>query len=507
MRHQGVWRLTLAITVLVLGLGVIQPVAATALPGQNPNAIVPPAFSGAMPWSQEGSWHWVEISYDGTHRISTPKYDVSIGKELSSAYFVATQVRTLQKNDPCKDCIMISSTEQGPPSVLGGPENPALRPAYQNIENGPRRQLQEDSADGGGTRWTYGSWFLNYSPITKTFFSWTWVPDDWTAAAAREGIVPDTTAVPAISSTSDRLQRTTLVGNTAASGTRILPLRGAYRITQEFGCVEENDGYASSADCPKDKPSFHDGLDFGAPGGTPILAAADGVVTFSGIDPQSRSGNSKIVIEHDGPNVGYRTEYLHWERSLVTSGEHVVMGQEIAEVGSVGYSTGNHLHFSVYLDSTNRAIDPASWLLSAGVSVLPTADMSDVPPPDVLQWAPLIHAAADQFNVPAALIAGIMAVESSGNPKAVSPAGAQGLMQIMPDQLKRLGVSEDLWQDPKANIDASARYLAETLNNGGSMEQAAARYFGSGCDVGGVCTDEYTAHVMKWVAYYQQHLP
>ncbi len=507
MHHHGVWRWALAVTTLLVGLSAIQSVAATTVPGQDPNAIVPAAFSGAMSWSQEGSWHWVEISYDGTRRISTPKYDVSIGKELNSAYFVATEVRTLQKNDPCKDCLMVSSTEQGPPSIMGGPENPALRPAYQNIENGPRRQLQEDSADGGGTRWTHGSWFLNYSPITKTFFSWTWVPEDWTAAAEREGIVPDTTSVPANSAETNKSKRTTFSGSSSVTGTRILPVRGTYRITQEFGCVEENDGYVFSPICPENKPSFHDGLDFGAPGRTPIVAAAAGTVTFSGIDPQSRSGNSKIVIEHDGPNTGYRTEYLHWEHSLVAAGEHVTEGQEIAEVGSVGYSTGYHLHFGVYVEGTNRAVDPEGWLLSAGVSVLAGVDVSDEVPPDVLQWAPLIRGAAAEYGVPAELIAAIMAVESSGNPKAVSPAGAQGLMQIMPEQLTRLGVPEELWQDPKANIDAGARYLAETLDAGGSMEQAAARYFGSGCDVGGVCTDEYITRVMKWLVYYHDHLP
>ena len=230
-------------------------------------------------------------------------------------------------------------------------------------------------------------------------------------------------------------------------------------------------------------------------------------MTFSGIDPHSRSGNSKIVIEHDGPNAGYRTEYLHWERSLVTAGERVTAGQEIAKVGSVGYSTGNHLHFSVYVDASNQAIDPAAWLLGAGVSVLLGAEMSDVPPAGVLQWAPLIRGAAAEYGVPAELIAAVMTVESSGNPKAVSPAGAQGLMQIMPEQLKRLGVAEDHWQDPKANTDAGARYLAETLDNGGSLAQAAARYFGSGCDVGGICTDEYVARVLKWVAHYHDHLP
>lgn len=506
MRHHTLWRLTLAVTTLLIGLGAIHPVAAITKPGLDPNAIVPSAFSGTMSWSQEGSWHWVEISYDGTQRISTPKYDVTFGKELNSAYLVATEVRTLQRNDPCKDCIMLSSTEQGPPSILGGPENPTLRQAYQNLENGPRRQLDEDSADGGGTRWTYGSWFLNYSPITKTFFSWTWVPEDWTAEAEREGIVPDS-MTRLTSPELDQLERTTLAGNSLATGTRVLPVRGTYRVTQEFGCVDENDGYVSSPVCPEDTPSFHDGLDFGVPGGTPILASADGTVTYSGIDPQSRTGNSKIVIEHDGLNTGYRTEYLHWEHSLVTTGERVAKGQEIAEVGSVGYSTGNHLHFSVYVETTNRAVDPEGWLLSAGVSVLPGADISDVVPPDVLQWASLIRSAAEQYGVPAELIAAIMAVESSGDPKAVSPAGAQGLMQIMPEQLTRLGVPEELWQDPKANIEAGARYLAETLDAGGSMEQAAARYFGSGCDVGGVCTGGYIDRVMKWLPYYHDNLP
>ena len=95
-----------------------------------------------------------------------------------------------------------------------------------------------------------------------------------------------------------------------------------------------------------------------------------------------------------------------------------------------------------------------------------------------------------------------MTVESSGNSQSVSPAGAQGLMQIMPGQLTRLGVPKELWQDPKANIDAGARYLAEMLNTGGSVEEAAARYFGGACDVGGVCTDEYVALVMEWYGSY-----
>jgi murein DD-endopeptidase MepM/ murein hydrolase activator NlpD len=128
-------------------------------------------------------------------------------------------------------------------------------------------------------------------------------------------------------------------------GSRLLPLRGAYHVTQGFGCVEQNDGYPSPDFCPKDKQSFHDGVDFCAPAGTPIVAAASGRVMFAGVDSKSKSGNTMIVIEHGGPNAGFRTEYLHWERAIVAVGQHVTAGQEIAEVGSIGYSTGSHLHF------------------------------------------------------------------------------------------------------------------------------------------------------------------
>jgi hypothetical protein len=290
-------------------------------------------------------------------------------------------------------------------------------------------------------------------------------------------------------------------------GSRFFPLLGSYRVTQRFGCVEQNDGYSSSEHCPDGKPSFHNGLDLAAPTGTPILAAASGIVTFVGIDPASRSGNSMLVIEHDGANAGFRTQYLHWRHALVTAGQYVTAGQEIDEVGSIGYSIGSHLHFSVFLDSAASAIDPEAWLQSAGVSVEPNTNVSDEAAANVLRWAPLIRSAADQYGVPAVLIAAIMAIESGDNPAAVSPAGAQGLMQVMPEQLTRLGVPAELWQDPASMLAAGARYLAETLSNGGSLEEAATRYFGSGCDVGGTCTDQYIEQAMYWYAYYMDCFP
>jgi soluble lytic murein transglycosylase-like protein len=131
----------------------------------------------------------------------------------------------------------------------------------------------------------------------------------------------------------------------------------------------------------------------------------------------------------------------------VAVGQHVTAGQEIAKVGSIGYSTGSHLHFSVFLEATGTAIDPLAWLRAASVAIQSGANLSTEPSPGVLQWAPLIRSAEQAYNVPAALFAAVMTVESSGNPQSVSPAGAQGLMQIMPSQLTRLGVPKELWQD------------------------------------------------------------
>ncbi|GAA3040063.1 murein DD-endopeptidase MepM/ murein hydrolase activator NlpD [Microbacterium dextranolyticum] len=119
--------------------------------------------------------------------------------------------------------------------------------------------------------------------------------------------------------------------------------------------------------------SFHTGTDFAAPAGTPILAAADGVVTVAG--PVAGYGNL-IVIEHriDGRTVA--TAYGHmWDTGiLVQVGDRVTAGQHIGDVGSDGMSTGPHLHFEVRPGGTNgTAIDAAAWLTQHGAANLPTA--------------------------------------------------------------------------------------------------------------------------------------
>jgi murein DD-endopeptidase MepM/ murein hydrolase activator NlpD len=145
---------------------------------------------------------------------------------------------------------------------------------------------------------------------------------------------------------------------------RVWPLKqGSFTFTQPFGCVHQIANFYSSAPgCPADRPVFHTGIDLSAPLGTTIYAAASGWVTHAGPDRDSGLANSQIIIQHEGVNRDYGTEYLHWQAAYVKEGDYVRAGQPIAEVGSVGYSTGPHLHFSVIDYRTDERIDPMSWL-------------------------------------------------------------------------------------------------------------------------------------------------
>lgn len=106
---------------------------------------------------------------------------------------------------------------------------------------------------------------------------------------------------------------------------------------------------------------LHAGIDIANAIGTPILAASDGVVIESG--PSAGYG-MLVKLRHADGTV---TLYGHINRSLVSVGERVMAGDQIAEMGNRGYSTGPHLHFEVLQNGTNR-IDPASWLAKRGIN-------------------------------------------------------------------------------------------------------------------------------------------
>lgn len=99
---------------------------------------------------------------------------------------------------------------------------------------------------------------------------------------------------------------------------------------------------------------LHGGTDFGAPFGTPIIASADGIVIEAGW----KGGlGYAVVIDHGS---GVQTVYGHNQKLLVTAGEIVKAGTQIAEMGSTGTSTGSHLHFEVHVNGTYQ--DPMNWL-------------------------------------------------------------------------------------------------------------------------------------------------
>lgn len=99
---------------------------------------------------------------------------------------------------------------------------------------------------------------------------------------------------------------------------------------------------------------LHSGTDFGAPAGTPIVAAASGVVVSAGW--LGGYGNA-IIISHGG---GMATLYAHQSRLAVGNGTRVSRGQVIGYVGSTGMSTGPHLHFEVRVNGST--VDPARYL-------------------------------------------------------------------------------------------------------------------------------------------------
>ena len=106
--------------------------------------------------------------------------------------------------------------------------------------------------------------------------------------------------------------------------------------------------------------SMHNGIDIANAVGTPILAVMDGTVINSG--PASGYGNW-IRIQHDDGSISV---YGHMVSLNVGVGERVSAGQNIAGMGSEGFSTGSHLHFEIHPGGAGP-VDPQSWLANHGI--------------------------------------------------------------------------------------------------------------------------------------------
>ena len=103
------------------------------------------------------------------------------------------------------------------------------------------------------------------------------------------------------------------------------------------------------------KGAGHTGIDLGMPKGTPIRAALTGTVYL--VRYSTTGYGYHVMIDHGG---GFVTLYAHCSKLLVAEGQQVQAGDIIAEVGSTGRSTGNHLHFEVRINGEKQ--NPRSYL-------------------------------------------------------------------------------------------------------------------------------------------------
>ena len=125
----------------------------------------------------------------------------------------------------------------------------------------------------------------------------------------------------------------------------ICPISQSYRISSYFG--RRQDPFSGVL-------SEHTGVDLACPTGTPINATMSGKIVKTG---WTTIFGNYVIINHGN---GYQTLYAHMSKILCRTGQSVSQGTRIGLVGSTGYSTGPHLHFTVY--KNGRLVDPLSLI-------------------------------------------------------------------------------------------------------------------------------------------------
>ncbi|WFG46921.1 M23 family metallopeptidase [Pseudonocardia alni] len=184
------------------------------------------------------------------------------------------------------------------------------------------------------------------------------------SAAARTVAVADTgraraaSAVQAATASVDQVRKAAEERARAAEAARAAGATGALQSASAGGAVSIVTGRVTSGFGSR-WGTKHMGLDIAAPIGTPIHVPIAGTVISSG--PASGFGMWVRVRHADGTV----TVYGHINRSLVSVGQKVAAGQQIAEVGNRGQSTGPHLHIEV-VDPSGTKINPKPWLDANG---------------------------------------------------------------------------------------------------------------------------------------------
>lgn len=120
----------------------------------------------------------------------------------------------------------------------------------------------------------------------------------------------------------------------------------------------------------------------------------------------------------------------------------------------------------------------------------------------VLRFLPEINAASNATGVPASILAGVVRVESNGDPNLIANGSRIGLTGVTQAGLTNQGVVPSSWNDPAANLLAGAGTLTGMSGSTGSWDAALERYFGASCDATGACPGEYRYAVQAWSNYY-----
>ncbi|HER43419.1 MAG TPA: hypothetical protein ENO08_03060 [Candidatus Eisenbacteria bacterium] len=129
----------------------------------------------------------------------------------------------------------------------------------------------------------------------------------------------------------------------------IRPLRGGF-LSSRFG--RRMDPFTG-------RISHHRGVDYFARTGTPVISAADGIITMA-----KKNGSMGLTIEVNHGN-GFKTRYAHLSKMYVRRGQRIKRGETIGAVGNTGRSTGPHLHYEVLFMKQHR--DPQNYIIPDGV--------------------------------------------------------------------------------------------------------------------------------------------
>jgi murein DD-endopeptidase MepM/ murein hydrolase activator NlpD len=146
------------------------------------------------------------------------------------------------------------------------------------------------------------------------------------------------------------------IGGSSSSSAAVLNPGQGFKISSDFGARKDPNGGGKQ---------HHNGIDYEMPVGTPVLAAADGIVDVVTVQANSaRSYGRYIVLKHEG----FYTYYAHLSKSLVKVGQKVRQGQQIGLSGGAkgapgsGSSTGPHLHFEIKKQKgSSKSENPKSW--------------------------------------------------------------------------------------------------------------------------------------------------